>query len=152
MFLTELKKQMWNTFADSDLFYFSSIIFKNITVSLKKQLFRKKFIVEEELDCIDIDDTGNLEDSPRLVLINEECGNLIVVNDGGELTENISWKRQAFCNSLNVHSLTNVVSESFSSVTSSIFIVKQLGKHDFSYDFSLSNKYERHEKFFWSDE
>ena len=77
-------------FGDSDLFYFSSIIFKNITVSLKKQLFRKKFIVEEELDCIDIDDTGNLEDSPRLVLINEECGNLIVVNDGGELTENIS--------------------------------------------------------------
>ena len=45
--LTELKKQIWNkiaesTFADSDLFYFSSIIFKNITVSLKKQLFRKK--------------------------------------------------------------------------------------------------------------
>ena len=74
------------------MFYFSSIIFKNITVSLKKQLFRKKFIVEEELDCIDIDDTGNLEDSPRLVLINEECGNLIVVNDGGELTENISQK------------------------------------------------------------
>ena len=78
------------------MFYFSSIIFKNITVSLKKQLFRKKFIVEEELDCIDIDDTGNLEDSPRLVLINEECGNLIVVNDGGEPTENISQKRQTF--------------------------------------------------------
>ena len=97
-FLTERKKQIWNkiagsTFADPDLFYFSSIIFKNITVSLKKQLFRKKFIVEEELDCIDIDDTGNLEDSPRLVLINEECGNLIVVNDGGELTENISQKK-----------------------------------------------------------
>ena len=82
------------------MFYFSSIIFKNITVSLKKQLFRKKIIVEEELDCIDIDDTGNLEDSPRLVLINEECGNLIVVNDGGELTENISQKRQTFYNSL----------------------------------------------------
>ena len=46
-FLIELKKQIWNkiaesTFADSDLFYFSSIIFKNITVLLKKQLFRKK--------------------------------------------------------------------------------------------------------------
>ena len=82
------------------MFYFSSIIFKNITVSLKKQLFRKKFIVEEELDCIDIDDTGNLEDSPRLVLINEECGNLIVVNDGGEPTESFSRKRQTFYNSL----------------------------------------------------
>ena len=29
-------------YADTGLFYFSSIIFKNITVSLKKQLFRKK--------------------------------------------------------------------------------------------------------------
>ena len=45
--LTELKKQIWNkiaesTFADSDLFYFSSIIFKNITVSLKKATLQKK--------------------------------------------------------------------------------------------------------------
>ena len=46
------------TFADTDLFYFSSIIFKNITASLKKQLFRKN--VEEELDCIDIDDIEKL--------------------------------------------------------------------------------------------
>ena len=85
---------MWNTFADSDLFYFSSIIFKNITVSLKKSnSSEKNVIVGEELDCIDIDDIGNLEDSPRLVFINEECGNLIVVNDGGELTENISQKK-----------------------------------------------------------
>ena len=36
---------------------------------------------------------GNLEDSPRLVFINEECMNLIVVNDGGEVTENISQKK-----------------------------------------------------------
>ena len=53
-----------------------------VLISLKKQLF-KNVIVEEELDCIDIDDIGNLEDSPRLVFINEECGNLIVVNDDG---------------------------------------------------------------------
>ena len=63
-----------------------------ILISLKKQLF-KNVIVEEELDCIDIDDIGNLEDSPRLVFINEECGNLIVVNDDGELTRNISQKK-----------------------------------------------------------
>ena len=62
-----------------------------VLISLKKQLF-KNVIVEEELDCIDIDDIGNLEDSPRLVFINEECGNLIVVNDDGELTRNISQK------------------------------------------------------------
>ena len=59
----------------------------------KSNSSEKKFIVGEELDCIDIDDIGNLEDSPRLVFINEECGNLIVVNDGGELTENISQKK-----------------------------------------------------------
>ena len=50
-------------------------------------------MVDKKLDCINIDDIGNLEDSPRLVFINEECGNLIVVNDGGELTENISQKK-----------------------------------------------------------
>ena len=63
-------------------------------VSLKRSKSSgKNVIVGEELDCIDIDDIGNLEDSPRLVFINEECGNLIVVNDGGELTENISQKK-----------------------------------------------------------
>ena len=50
---------------------------------LRLQPFRKNVIVEEELDCIDIDDIGNLEDSPRLVFIDEECGNLLVINDGG---------------------------------------------------------------------
>ena len=76
------------------MFYFSSTIFKNITVSLKKSNSpEKNVIVEEELDCIDIDDIGNLEDSPRLVFIDEECWNLIVANDGGELTENISQKK-----------------------------------------------------------
>ena len=76
------------------MFYFSSIIFKNITVSLKKATPQKKnVIVEEELDCVDVDDIGNLEDSPRLLFMNEECGNLMVANDGGELTENISQKK-----------------------------------------------------------
>ena len=32
-------------------------------------------------------------DSPRLAFMDEECENLIVVNDGGELTENISQKK-----------------------------------------------------------
>ena len=75
------------------MFCFSSFISKNITVSLKKQLSEKNVIVEEELDYIDIDYIGNLDDSPRLVFINEECGNLIVGNDGGKLTENINQKK-----------------------------------------------------------
>ena len=37
-------------------------------------------LVVEELEYIDIGDIGNIEDSPRLVFIDEECGNLIVVH------------------------------------------------------------------------
>ena len=65
------------TFSDTDLFYFSSIIFKKITLLLKNQLFRYS------------------EDSFRLVFIDEECGNLIVVNDGGELTRSFSKKKKS---------------------------------------------------------
>ena len=36
---------------------------------------------------------GNLEDSPRLLFIDEECGNLIMANDGEERTGNISQKK-----------------------------------------------------------
>ena len=36
---------------------------------------------------------------------------------------------------IDVHSVTNVVGESISSVTSGIFIGNQLGKHGFSCDF-----------------
>ena len=41
---------------------------------------RQPFIVDEELDDIDIDDIWNLEDSRRLVFIVKECGNSKVVN------------------------------------------------------------------------
>ena len=54
----------------------------------------KNVTVEERLDVIDIDDIGNLEDSPRLVLIYEKCKNLIVVNDGGELTRNTDQRKK----------------------------------------------------------
>ena len=65
------------------MFYFASLTFKIITVSFKKVTLQTKNVIdEEELDCVDIDDIGNLEYSTRLVFINEECGNLIVVNDG----------------------------------------------------------------------
>ena len=51
--------------------------------------------VEQELDGIDIDEIGNVEDLPKLVFINEECGNLQLVNDGGELTRNINQKKKS---------------------------------------------------------
>ena len=89
-------------FADIDLFYFSSFIFlKNHGFSQESNSSEKVVIVEEELDGIDTDNIGNLKDSPRLVFIDEECENLIVVNDGGELTRNINQKKNsAFYNSL----------------------------------------------------
>ena len=52
-------------------------------------------MVKEELDCIDIDDIRNLEDSPWSVFIDEECGNLIIINNGGELARIINQKMKS---------------------------------------------------------
>ena len=60
---------------------------------LKKPLLKKNVIFEKELDCINRDEIGSLEDSPRLLFIDEECENLVVVNDGEERTGNISQKK-----------------------------------------------------------
>ena len=56
----------------------------------------------------------NLEDSPRLMFIDKECGNLIVVNNGGELTRNINQKKKSgvLQKPIDVHLVTNVVGES----------------------------------------
>ena len=42
------------------------------------------------LDGVDIDDNGNLEVLPRLVLIEEECRNLKVVVGNEKFTRNIN--------------------------------------------------------------
>ena len=68
---------------------------KKITFIDKSNPSEKNVIVEEELECIDIDDIWNLEDLPRLLFIGVECGNLIVVNDVGELTRNINQKKKS---------------------------------------------------------
>ena len=55
-----------------------------ITVLIKEATLQKKGLqLKKTLDGIDINEIGNLEDSPRFVFIDEECENLIVVNDGG---------------------------------------------------------------------
>ena len=51
-------------------------------------------MVKEELDGIDIDDIGNLENLPRIVFIHEERGNLKGFVDAGELSRNINEKKQ----------------------------------------------------------
>ena len=54
----------------------------------------KIVIVKEELDGIDIDDIGNLEDLLRIVFIHKECGNLKVFVDGRELAGIINKKNK----------------------------------------------------------
>ena len=65
---------------------------------------------------IGIDDIGNLDDWLRVVLIDEECGILKVVIDGGELAKNINQKK------------TSDVLQAF---RSPINVVNQIGKHVF---------------------
>ena len=75
----------------------SSSIFKEnyIFFEEKDDPSDKVVIVQEKLDDIDIDGIGNLVDLPRLMFIEEECGNLKVVTDGGELTRNINIKKKS---------------------------------------------------------
>ena len=91
-----------------------------------RQPLGKNVIVEEVLDDIDIDDIGNLEDSPGLALIDEECENLIAVNDVWELTRNINQKKKSEDLQLDAHYLTNAVGERISPITM-WNIVNQLG-------------------------
>ena len=123
------------------IFYVSSFIFKESHVSFAEDNPSETIvIVEEELDGIDRDDIGNLEDLLRLVLINGECGNPKIVVDGGELTRNITQKnvlqacRYPVCDKcyrrkyfLNKH----------------LDIVNQLGKYDFSCELVVNNLKER---------
>ena len=82
-----------------------------------KALQTKNVIVEEELDCIDIDDIRGFT---KLAFIDEEFGDLILVNDDdAELTRNINQKKKSdiLHQPIDAHSVTNVVSESIYSVT-----------------------------------
>ena len=58
-------------------------------------LWVHEFNPSEKNVMVNIDDIRNLDQSPRLVFIDEKCGNLIVVNDSGELTRNISQKKKS---------------------------------------------------------
>ena len=96
-----VKKQIWNKIEGDYvcrywLVLFSTFIFKKKSrFHLRRQAFRNTFIAEEELNGIGIDEIENLEDLPRFVLVNEECRNLEVVHDCGELTKNINQKKKS---------------------------------------------------------
>ena len=75
-------------------------------------------IVKEELDGIEIDDIGNLEELLRILFIHEKCGNLKVFIDGGELNRIINEKKKSGVYKLiDVHSVTNVLCESISAIS-----------------------------------
>ena len=53
----------------------------------------KVVIDEEEPDVIEIDGILNLQNPPKTVFIDQECCNLKVIVDGGELIRNINKKK-----------------------------------------------------------
>ena len=61
----------------------------------KRSLSNKVVTVEEEQDGTDTDGIGNLMYLTRLMFIDEECGNLKVVLDGGEQTRSNNRKRKS---------------------------------------------------------
>ena len=76
---------------DVDFFYFSSLIFKENHFCIEEDNPQEKLIiVVQEQDGICIADTEKLENLPRLVFIDKECGNANVVVYGRELTRNIT--------------------------------------------------------------
>ena len=64
-------------------------------IKWRKLRSQKVVIVQEELDGIDKDDIGNLEDLLRVVFVDEACRNLKVVIGGGELNRNINQKKKS---------------------------------------------------------
>ena len=58
-----------------------SSVFKenHVFIEEKDNPSDKVVMVEEELDDIDMDGIGNLVDLPRLMLIDEQCGNLKIL-------------------------------------------------------------------------
>ena len=66
----------------------------------------KVVIVEEELDGI-----GNVVGLSRLMFINEECGNLQVVVDDGQLTRKMTERSLKVYKHIDVKSVTNAIDE-----------------------------------------
>ena len=76
------------------MFYFSSFVL-NYGFIEENNPSEKVVIVEEELNRVDIDDIGNLENLPRFVFMGEERGNIKVVNNGGELIRNVDQNKKS---------------------------------------------------------
>ena len=95
-FSTELKKankyRIWYEIKCgkllSQIMRRSSIFKENrIFIEEKDNPSDKVVIVEEELDDVDIDGIGNLVDLPRLMLIDQQCGNLKILENRKKISE-----------------------------------------------------------------
>ena len=75
------------------MFHFSRFFKKRNHGFIERDNLSEKFFLVDKQNGTDIHDTRNLKDLPRLVLIDEECGNLKLVNDNGEFTRNINQKK-----------------------------------------------------------
>ena len=96
-------------------FQFPSFVFKENHIIEENNPSEKN--VTDELDGIDIDDIGNLEDFLGIVFVHEECWNLKVFVGSGKLTRHINEKKKPGVLLIDVHSVTNVFCESISAVT-----------------------------------
>ena len=97
-------------FADNDyvLFIFSK---KNhVFIEEEDNPSEKVVIVEEEMTGINVDGSENLEDLPKLLFTDEECGILKFVAAGGKLARNINKrKKPMFYKPVDIHFVTNAV-------------------------------------------
>ena len=75
-------------------------------ISFKKVTLQKKNVSLGRPRLYCIDDIGDIEDSPRLVFIDEKCGNLVLVHI------NQKKKSDVLQSLIGVHSAKNVVGES----------------------------------------
>ena len=82
------------TLTDIDFSAFSTISFKVNHIFIEEEGHLENIYYEEELDGIDMDGIGNLEDLRRLMFIDETFGNLRVVVDCKELTRNMNKKKK----------------------------------------------------------
>ena len=103
----------------------------NLYIIKSQRLGLQEVVTDNDIDGVQtIFKIGNLKDLLRVVIIDEECGNLkvVVVSLLETLTKRTS---QTFYRPIDLHFVTaNTVGEGISSI-SRWNIVNQLGKHDF---------------------
>ena len=114
-------------------YWVSIFIFKinHVFMEGKDNPVEKVVIDEEEPDVIEIDGILNLQNPPKTVFIDQECWNLKVIVDGGELIRNINKKKPDILQAYKCPLCWHATGESIFS-TSKWNILNQSGKDDFS--------------------